>query len=210
MFRRRRRDEAKQAEQAVEETMRESGPWDADEPHPDHERIDLGGLRVPQADDLDVRLASMGDQHVGVLVLLGDSTLQLQALAAPKSGGIWSEVRTKVAGQLKTANEREGVFGPELVGEVESEGETRPIRYLGVDGPRWLLLGVVSGPAAQDETIAARFEDYLRDVVVVRGQEPMAREETIPLRRPNERPQQEDETPQLDPFRRGPEISEIR
>lgn len=190
--------------------MRESGPWDADEPHPGTERVDLGGLRVPRAEDLDARLASVGDQHVGVLVLRGESSLQLQALAAPKSGGIWPEVRTKIAAQLGSAAERPGEFGVELVGEVEAEGRRRPIRYVGVDGPRWLLLAVVSGPAALDGTLAARFEEYLRDVVVVRGQEPMVREETIPLRRPEEGQQEQADPSAFDPFRRGPEISEIR
>ncbi len=188
--------------------MRESGPWDADEPHPDTGRIDLGGLRVPQHPDLEVRLAAMGDQHVGIVVLDQDSTLQLQALAAPKSSGIWDEVRVKVSGTLKSPEERQGPFGVEVAGQADTDAGPRPVRYIGIDGPRWMLLAVISGPAAEGD--ASRFEDYIRDVVVVRGQEPMAREEVIPLRRPNERPHQTDENPNLNPFIRGPEITEIR
>jgi hypothetical protein len=52
--------------------------------------------------------------------------------------------------------------------------------------------------------------DFVRDVVVVRGTEPMAREEPITLRRPNEQPAEPDEQEEFNPFKRGPEISEIR
>jgi hypothetical protein len=88
---------------------------------------------------------------------------------------------------------------------------SRPARYLGIDGPRWFLLAVISGKAALDEAVAAAYIDFVKDVVVVRGSEPMAREEPIPLRRPNEQAgEKADERPGLNPFKRGPEISEIR
>ncbi|MEU0570212.1 DUF3710 domain-containing protein [Nonomuraea sp. NPDC005983] len=211
MFRRRRREQPEQAaDQAPAAPQRESGPWDADEPHPGTDRIDLGGLRVPNHPDFDIRLASVGDQHVGVVVLHEESTLQVQALAAPKTMGLWDEVKTKIASQAKTLQEVEGPFGAELTGEVTNQGETRPVRYLGIDGPRWFLLAVVSGKAAVDEQAAAELLTFVRDVVVVRGDEPMAREEPIPLRRPNDQAAETSESAAFNPFRRGPEISEIR
>ncbi|MGN9841816.1 DUF3710 domain-containing protein [Nonomuraea sp. H19] len=212
MFRRRRREQPEQvAEQEPAAPMRESGPWDADEPHPDTDRIDLGGLRLPHNPDFDVRLASVGDQHVGVVVLYQESTLQLQALAAPRSSGLWDEVKTKISAQAKNLETREGPFGSELSGEIKVEGTARPARYLGIDGPRWFLLAVISGKGADDEAVSGAFVDFIKDVVVVRGDEPMAREEPIPLRRPNEQASETaGERPGLNPFRRGPEISEIR
>ncbi|MEV0631204.1 DUF3710 domain-containing protein [Nonomuraea wenchangensis] len=213
MFRRRRREQPDvAAEQEQAAPTRESGPWDADEPHPDTERIDLGGLRLPHNPDFDVRLASVGDQHVGVVVISGESTLQLQALAAPRSSGLWDEVKTKIRAQAKDLEEREGPFGTELDGELRVDGGSRPARYLGIDGPRWFLLAVISGAGAHDEAVAGAFVDFIKDVVVVRGDEPMAREEPIPLRRPNEQGSgdQVEDRPGLNPFKRGPEISEIR
>ncbi|GAA4953591.1 hypothetical protein HD597_001260 [Nonomuraea thailandensis] len=212
MFRRRRREQPDQAvEQEAAEPTRESGPWDADEPHPEAERIDLGGLRLPHNPDFDVRLASVGDQHVGVVVLYDESSLQLQALAAPRSSGLWDEVKTKISAQAKHLEEREGPFGSELTGEMKVEGNSRPARYLGIDGPRWFLLAVISGKAAADDTVAQAYIDFIKDVVVVRGDEPMAREEPIPLRRPNEQAGEAGEQRQgFNPFKRGPEISEIR
>ena len=212
VFRRRRREQPEQvAEQEPAAPTRESGPWDADEPHPETDRIDLGGLRLPHNPDFDVRLASVGDQHVGVVVLYEESSLQLQALAAPRSSGLWDEVKTKIVSQAKHLEEREGPFGGELTGEMKVDGQPRPARYLGIDGPRWFLLAVISGKAAADEKVAAAFIDFIKDVVVVRGNEPMAREEPIPLRRPtDETGETPTEGPGFNPFKRGPEISEIR
>ncbi|TMR18369.1 DUF3710 domain-containing protein [Nonomuraea turkmeniaca] len=198
-------------EQESAAPTRESGPWDADEPHPEADRIDLGGLRLPHNPDFDVRLASLGDQHVGVVVLYEESSLQLQALAAPRSSGLWDEVKTKILAQAKDLEEREGPFGTELSGEIKADGNVRPARYLGIDGPRWFLLAVISGKGAHDEAVFGAFVDFIKDVVVVRGDEPMAREEPITLRRPNEQTSEQAEDPQgLNPFKRGPEISEIR
>ncbi|MER5997449.1 DUF3710 domain-containing protein [Nonomuraea angiospora] len=212
MFRRRRREQPEQVvEQDPAALARDSGPWDADEPHPETDRIDLGGLRLPHNPDFDVRLASVGDQHVGVVVLYEESSLQLQALAAPRSSGLWDEVKTKILAQAQHLEEREGPFGSELRGEMKVEDGSRPARYLGIDGPRWFLLAVISGKAALDEAVAAAYIDFVKDVVVVRGSEPMAREEPIPLRRPNEQAGETgDDRPGFNPFKRGPEISEIR
>ncbi|GAA0912389.1 DUF3710 domain-containing protein [Nonomuraea longicatena] len=215
MFRRKRREEPEAAAGAAAgadapSQARDGGPWDAEEAHPDNDRIDLGGLRVPNQPAFDIRLAAVGDQNVSVVALYEESTLQVQALAAPKSAGLWDEVRTKITSSSPTLAARPGPLGTELAGEVEVDGERRPIRYLGVDGPRWLLLAIVSGRAALDDQVAQEFLGFVRDVVVVRGDEPMAREEPITLRRPNEKTVEDKPEPTLDPFKRGPEISEIR
>lgn len=214
MFRRRRREQSEAVEQTAPADMRESGPWDSAEPHPEGDRIDLGGLRLPTADDLDVRLAMVGDQPVGAIVLYEESALQLHAFAAPKSSGLWDEARTKIVAAVKEAGgslaEQQGSFGTELIGEVKSEGKLERVRYIGVDGPRWFLRAVISGRAAMDEKVAARLEDVIRDLVVVRGDDPMAREESIPLRKPSDNPAHAEEQETPNPFKRGPEISEIR
>ncbi|MFE3452120.1 DUF3710 domain-containing protein [Nonomuraea sp. NPDC059194] len=217
MFRRRRREQPEQAaaEVAEQRPARESGPWDADEPHPEADRVDLGGMRVSVGEGLDVQIAVAGDQPIGVVVLHDDSVLQLHAFAAPKRGGLWDEVRTKLAASVKEAGGSvevtEGPFGPELVGSIPGEAGTQSVRYVGIDGPRWFLRAVLSGKAALDAAAAEPFEAVIRDVVVVRGEDPMPPEEPILLRIPGER----HATPGapeagLDPFERGPEITETR
>jgi hypothetical protein len=60
----------------------------------------------------------------------------------------------------------------------------RPARFLGVDGPRWFLRAMITGPAAADPEAAAVLEDVFRDIIVVRGHEPMPVREQLPLALP--------------------------
>ncbi|WP_214415389.1 DUF3710 domain-containing protein [Sphaerisporangium fuscum] len=223
MFRRRRHAEAEETAPATGTApvpQRESGPWDAEEPHPDTERVDLGGLRLPIGPGFEVQLNVAGDQIVGAVVLVDESALQLHAFAAPKKSGIWDEVRAELARELSAAGgsceEREGPFGTELAAEIQQEGTAQPVRFIGVDGPRWFLRCVISGRAIADPGAAEILEGVVRDVVVVRGDQPMAPKDPIELRLPAEARHAVDQhaegeqKPDLNPFERGPEISEIR
>ncbi|GHH64725.1 hypothetical protein GCM10017673_07860 [Streptosporangium violaceochromogenes] len=196
---------------------REAGPWDAGEDYPRRERVDLGGLRLPVDPGFEVQLNLAGEQIVGAVVVFDESALQVHAFAAPKRSGIWDEVRAELAEGVKsaggTAEERQGPFGVELAARVPAEGTAQPVRYIGVDGPRWFLRAVISGRAALDAGTAATLEDVVRDIVVVRGDEPMAPKEPIELQLPPEARQaveRRTEAPDLNPFERGPEIAEVR
>lgn len=233
MFGRRRREEspapageveqAERDERAEPARTREAGPWDSDEQHSQRERVDLGGLRLPVDPGFEVQLNLAGDQIVGAVVVFEESALQVHAFAAPKRSGIWEEVRAELAEGVKgaggTAEEQQGPFGVELAARVPADGVAQPVRYIGVDGPRWFLRAVISGRAALDAEVAATLEDVVRDIVVVRGDEPMAPKEPIELRLPPEARQaveeqaeqaEQAEVPDLKPFERGPEIAELR
>ena len=60
----------------------------------------------------------------------------------------------------------------------------RLARFVGVDGPRWFLRGVIGGAATVDVEAAAKVEDLFRSIVVVRGGTPMPPRDLIPLRMP--------------------------
>ncbi|GAA2872003.1 DUF3710 domain-containing protein [Streptosporangium fragile] len=223
MFRRRRREESpetKAVEAAEQVPARESGPWDADEPHPERERVDLGGMRLPVDSGFEIQLNVAGDQIVGAVILFQESALQVHAFAAPKRSGIWDEVRAELAEGVKgaggTSEEKDGPFGVELAARIPADGVEQPVRYIGVDGPRWFLRGVISGRAAADAEAAATLEGVIRDIVVVRGDEPMPPKEPIELRLPPEARQAAERqaagpgAQSLNPFKRGPEIAEIR
>ncbi|MBE3015153.1 DUF3710 domain-containing protein [Microbispora sp. NEAU-D428] len=226
MLRRRRRAEEETAPAVVREESpgpaRTAGPWDADDDYPEAERVDLGGLRLPVGPGFEIQLSMAGDQVDGVIVLVEESALQVNAFAAPKRSGIWDEVRAELAREVVaaggSAEDRDGPFGPEIAAEVPVQGQAQgrqPVRYLGVDGPRWFLRAVISGRAAVDPEAARILEDVVRDIVVVRGDEPMPPREAIQLRLPAEARQAVEERQgprreELRPFERGPEISEIR
>ncbi|WP_424530479.1 DUF3710 domain-containing protein [Sphaerisporangium viridialbum] len=223
VFRRRRHAEEQESAPVAENAPvsdRESGPWDADEPHPETERVDLGGMRLPIGPGFEVQLNVAGDQIVGAVVLVNESALQVHAFAAPKKSGIWDEVRSELTRELTAAGgaceERQGPFGPELAAEIQQDGAKQPVRFIGVDGPRWFLRGVLSGRAIADPEAGKVLEDVIRDIVVVRGDQPMAPKEPIELRLPAEARQAveqqatEEGRTALNPFERGPEITEVR
>lgn len=197
-----------------------AGPFDlADAPSGD--RIDLGGLQIPMRQGMELRMEI--DQRTqavtGANLLIDSSSLQLQAFAAPRSRGLWDEVRTSlrdsVVAQGGTAETRPGPFGTELLARLpltRADGRVgyRPARFIGVDGPRWFVRAILTGPALGDAAAAEPFEALLSEVVVVRGAEAMAPQELIALTLPGQRPgliPQQEGLP--DPLARGPEITEI-
>ena len=207
-----------------------TGPWDVDEPHPDVPRVDLGSLRVPVLPGLDIQLVFAEQQGAWVTIRHGMSELQLQAFAAPKRDSLWDDVRAEIVAEITAAggvcSEQAGPFGPELVAGLpvepgQPQSGIRPVRFTGVDGPRWFLRGLFAGAAAQDPAAAAPLEDLMRGIVVVRGDHPVPPRDLLELRLPPEaaqalaeeqaRAEQEGRFGgQLNPFERGPEFTETR
>jgi hypothetical protein len=236
------------ADPAVEGTVhaeavapsRPQGPWDeSDAPDDGVQRIDLGSLRVPVLPDTELRVEMNAEnQVVAVTLVRAPATMQLSVFAAPRTEGIWPEVRAEIAEALGSgggqAQEAEGPFGVELRAMVPTEVAGRgrvlaPTRFVGVDGPRWFLRALLTGPAATQGPAADELTSALRDVVVVRGGDPMAVRDALPLRLPKDVQAQaeaaqaaqaaqaaragrsEGTAPQLPGMpERGPEITEIR
>jgi Protein of unknown function (DUF3710) len=207
--------------------LRKNGPFDLSEVEDTAALLDLGAILVAPSDGMELRLELSEDEGnvVGVTVLMGESAVQVQAFAAPRSEGIWDEVREEIAAGITqqggTADENDGPFGRELLARVPAQDDTgrpvfQPARFAGVDGPRWFLRAVFTG-AAVDPGQAGSVEEMVRSLVVVRGQEAMAPRELLPLKLPEmpgdpgsvsaDGPGSADD---LNPFERGPEITEIR
>ncbi len=208
----------------------QAGPWDASDEFPGSERIDFGSLQVPVSEGFEIQLNLAEDQGPLITVISGQSSLQLQAFAAPKTGGLWEDVRREIAVAVTEAGgaseEADGRFGPELRARVRSAeagpgagpGAVQPVRFLGVDGPRWFLRGVIAGPAAHHRSAAEPLEDVFAGIVVVRGDHPAPPRDLLEIRLPEQARQameeqmaEEDGSPSFpSPFERGPEITETR
>jgi hypothetical protein len=172
------------------------GPYDEAEANPVRPYVDLGGVKILPREGLHLRLEiEEGSKRVVAIGLdYAGSTLQVQPFAAPRSSGLWNEIRTQIADQIAkqggSTTPREGPFGPELVAEIPvaagqgPAGTTRLARFIGVDGPRWFLRGVIAGEGAIKPEAAAQIEDLFRSIVVVRGSAPMPPRDLIPLRMP--------------------------
>ncbi|GAA3772193.1 hypothetical protein GCM10022240_25340 [Microbacterium kribbense] len=173
-----------------------AGPFDDSEANPVQPFIDLGGIKILPRAGLNLRLEveEQSQRIVAVGLDYADSTLQVQPFAAPRSSGLWDETREQIRQQVREqggrVEERDGPLGAELLAEVPvaaPDGTTgrRLARFVGVDGPRWFLRGVVGGAATSDVAAAAQVEDLFRSIVVVRGGSPMPPRDLIPLKMPS-------------------------
>ncbi|RKT36964.1 uncharacterized protein DUF3710 [Microbacterium sp. AG1240] len=171
------------------------GPFDESEANPVRPYIDLGGIKILPREGLNLRLEveEQTKRIVAVGLDYADSTLQVQPFAAPRTAGLWEETREQIRAQVRQqggrVEEREGPLGPELLAEVPVQADgagagMRLARFVGVDGPRWFLRGVIGGAATSDVQAAAQVEDLFRSIVVVRGGAPMPPRDLIPLRMP--------------------------
>jgi hypothetical protein len=211
---------------------RPDGPWDVSEvSNPADGRVDLGGLFVPGVEGMELRVEVAGDAIVAATVVLQDSAVQLQAFAAPKTEGIWGEVREEIAAgiiqQGGVIDEVEGPLGWELRAQVpvqlpDGTNGVQLVRFVGCDGARWFLRGVISGQGAVQPQAAGLLEQIFRDTVVCRGDAPMAPRDPIVLKLPDDAQMMPEGVAQeqtsapgkfsdgIDPMRRGPEITEVR
>lgn len=179
----------------IEERRRSEGPHDESEVDSDGPRIDLGAISLPanQGMELRLELEEATKRVIAVTVTIEGSSLQLQAFAAPRRDGLWDDIRGDIAAQVTkqggTADDVPGVFGREVLARLpvrtpDGRSGHRPSRFVGMDGPRWFLRGVFTGPAAVDEKAASALEDVFRGTVLRRGTEAMAPRDLLPLRLP--------------------------
>ena len=126
---------------------RERGPWDVEEVPDRGDRIDVGALWLPRREGMQLRMEvdKTSRAITAAALAIHGSTLQLQVFAAPRSEGIWDEIRGEIAESVTrqggTVDDLPGPFGRELLARLPvrtAEGRTghRPVRFLGFDGPR--------------------------------------------------------------------------
>ncbi|MDR3107628.1 MAG: DUF3710 domain-containing protein [Bifidobacteriaceae bacterium] len=216
-------------------TADQGGGADGDEPtasgpHDESERpslaglIDFGAIRLPARAGFKVTagVAKATGRPVSLTVAKGGSQIELQAFAAPKTTSVWEEgldrLAESVGQQGGKATRANGRFGAELIAEIPTataQGRTgkQVVRFIGADGPRWLLRGAIGGKAARDRDAAVEIEDFFAGVVVARGAEARPPREALPLKLPGG-PKSEDEAASESDaaslLRRGPEITEVR
>jgi hypothetical protein len=182
---------------------REEGPFDISEVEditgtPEAPRIDLGSMILvgfPGA-ELRLQMSEETQQIVSAMLIHQNSALEVGAYAAPRSGGLWSELREEIMASAIDAGGSgtlaEGPFGVELrriipVTTPEGEQGYQPSRMWVAEGPRWLLRGIVYGQAALEEgedSPVAELLDAFRQIVVRRGDEAMAPGDLLPLTMP--------------------------
>jgi hypothetical protein len=222
-------DEAEDLAALEELDWRSEGPYDINEVDStesteESPKIDLGSLILTAVPGSELRLqvAEESGEIVSAMLVIEtivelpasanqkpqsfSSALELGAYAAPRSGGLWAELRDEISRSATeaggTASLGEGPFGVELrrlipVTTPDGEEGYQPSRMWVAEGPRWLLRGIVYGQAAieedTDSPVVADVLSAFRQVIVRRGDEPMAPGDLLPLTMPTNVVQQPEE-----------------
>ena len=203
MLRRRRResgdqpspyDESRTDDQPpVQDT---GGPWDIADDYPETERIDCGSLLIPVREGFDVQINVAEEQGAWVAVVHGESGMQLQAFAAPRSGGLWDEVRHEIAANIAesggSCQESRRARRDRAARPGAGGGRERPARAAAAGQvPRVRRPALV--PARRDQRPGRHrllgrvpFDELFADVVVVRGDYPAPPREQLEIRLPEE------------------------
>ncbi|BBY29497.1 DUF3710 domain-containing protein [Mycolicibacterium sediminis] len=149
-------------------------------------RHDLGSVLIPENDTAET-VFEVNQQGVpsAVWMVTPNGRYNVTAWAAPKTGGLWREVVTEIADSLRNDNAQvsieDGPWGREVVGHVTSGPEPVVMRFIGVDGYRWMVRGAAVGPPHLADQIAAEVRRALADTVIRRGDTPQPVRAMLPL-----------------------------
>ncbi|CQD11564.1 putative alanine and glycine and valine rich protein [Mycobacterium lentiflavum] len=136
-------------------------------------RLDLGSVLIPmpEAGQLQVELTETGVPSA-VWVVTPNGRFTIAAYAAPKTGGLWREVASELADSLRKDSAqvsiKDGPWGREVVGTASGV-----VRFIGVDGYRWMIRCVINGPHETIEALEQEARSALADTVVRRGDTPL-------------------------------------
>jgi len=149
-------------------------------------RHDLGAVLIPEneAAELAVEVNQQGVPTMAWMVT-SHGRYNVTAYAAPKAGGLWREVVTEVADSLRNESAevsiQDGPWGREVVGYMTNGPEPVVMRFIGVDGYRWMVRGAAVGSPENAEAIARDLRNALSDTVVKRGDTPQPVRNMLPL-----------------------------
>jgi hypothetical protein len=153
-------------------------------------RLDLGSvlIPVPAGGQMQVELTQTGVPSA-VWVVTANGRFTVAAYAAPKSEGLWRQVAGELADSLRRDAAQvsivEGPWGREVVGVA-----TGAVRFIGVDGYRWMIRCVVNGPQQTIDALTVEARNMLADTVVRRGDTPLPVRTPLPVQLPEPMAQQ--------------------
>jgi Protein of unknown function (DUF3710) len=148
--------------------------------------VDFGALRVPVPEGGTVAVEpTAGGRMQAVHISVGEGRLSVSALAAPKSAKLWPDLVREIDASLREGGARVRSFPGEWGRELHATTGAATSVFVGVDGPRWMVYGVATGPSRDAVALDARLRRLLRGTVVVRGGSPYPVRTVLPLTVPD-------------------------
>jgi hypothetical protein len=147
-------------------------------------RLDLGSVLIPmpEAGQVQVELTETGVPNA-VWVVTPNGRFTIAAYAAPKTSGLWREVAGELADSLRKDSAKvsikDGPWGREVIGSASGV-----VRFIGVDGYRWMIRCVVNGPHETIDALTEEARAALTDTVVRRGDTPLPVRTPLPVELP--------------------------
>ena len=168
------------------------GPFDEDDVGdapvaPD--RVDFGAVRVPVPRGGVVSVEPEDGRLQAVHVMLPAGRLSVSALAAPRTERLWPDLAAEIDESLREGGATVRSFTGEWGRELHARTGDASSLFVGVDGPRWMLYGVATGPTSAAAELDAALRTMLRGTVVVRGRSPYPVRTVLPLTVPGQLPQ---------------------
>lgn len=176
------------AASGVEDQEELQGPFDIDDFDDPSvavlARLDLGSVLIPMpaAGQVQVELTESGVPSA-VWVITPNGRYSIAAYAAPKTGGLWREVAGELADSLRKDSAKvsikDGPWGREVIGIAAGV-----VRFIGVDGYRWMIRCVVNGPQETVDALTEEAREALADTVIRRGDTPLPVRTPLPVHLP--------------------------
>jgi hypothetical protein len=147
-------------------------------------RLDLGSVLIPMPTEgqLQVELTQTGVPSA-IWVVTPNGRFTIAAYAAPKTGSLWREVAGELAESLRQDSAKvsiqDGPWGREVVGSASGA-----VRFIGVDGYRWMIRCVVNGAHETIDALTEEARQALADTVVRRGDTPLPVRTPLPVQLP--------------------------
>lgn len=185
----------------VSQDWREDGPFDISEVDLDAdevERLDLGSLVITPFEGMQLQLQveESSGQVQAIMVRHENSIIEVSLYAAPTAERLVPEARrAMVASTTQSGGNTElaqGPFGTELRRVVPVQGPNgeqllHVSRIWFVEGPKWLLRGVLLGEAALESSTEGPVEmlyEFFQNLVVRRPDGPLVPGDAIPMTLP--------------------------
>jgi hypothetical protein len=166
-----------------------SGPFDSADPAAAScpGGLDFGSLRIPLPARAQLQVEEDSSELLrAVHVLVPSGRVSLSALAAPRSEPLWRALAEEIADSLAKDGARVRTEWGEWGREVQASSRGAVSRFIGVDGPRWMLYGVATGPVDGADELAATLREMIRGTVVTRGPEPLPVKTVLRLQPPEQ------------------------